>query len=181
MKSINQKLGTGLAIALTVSISTLAQAQPASAQLLEIAAGALNALTGNRQQPQVIRQPVPLPSSNRNFRFGTNNLNGNNFNFCFSGCLPNTAAATPQQPQYPVFPPRPIPVGVPQQQGTFASTNVHTSNGTLPPGAVPQRFPVQAGVPAPRVIPPPVRRPLPPRPPASPVLTIPPIQLPINF
>ncbi len=180
MKGLNWKLNHTLAIALTVTISTIASAQTASAQLLEIATGALNALTGNRQQPQIIRQPVPIPSTHRNLNFGTNNLNGNNFNFCISGCLPNPVAASPQQPQYPVFPPRPVPVGIPQQQGTFASTNIYTRTGTLPPGVVPQRFPVQAGVPAPRVVPPSVPRPLSP-PPRRPVLTIPPIQLPINF
>ena len=181
MKGNNWKLNHALAIALTVSISPLASAQPASAQLLEIATGALNALTGKRQQPQIIRQPVPIPNTNRNLSVGTNNLNGNNFNFCISGCLPNPVAATAQQPQYPVFPSRPVPVGIPQQQGTFASSNVYTRTGQLPPGAVPPRLPVQAGVPAPRVIPSPVPRPLPPRPPSRPVLTIPPIQLPINF
>ena len=183
MKGINWKLNHTLAIALTVSVSTIASAQPASAQLLEIATGALNALTGNKQQPQVIRQSVPIPTTHRNLSFGTNNLNGNNFNFCISGCLPNATATTPQQPQYPVFPPRPLPVGIPQQTGTFASSNVYTRTGTLPPGAVPvpPRFPVQAGVPAPRVMPPSVPQSLPPRPPARPVLTIPPIQLPINF
>lgn len=65
MKSIDRKLSNSLNIAITISIGTLAQAQPASAQLLEIATGALNALTGNQPQPQVIQQPVPLPTSHR--------------------------------------------------------------------------------------------------------------------
>ncbi len=166
MKGIDRKLGTGLTIVFTVSIGTLAQAQPASAQFLEIATGALNAITGNKPQPQIIQQPVPLPTTHRNLRVGTNNLNGNNFNFCISGCLPNTATATPQPSQYPVFSPRTIPMAIPQQSN-ITSTSIYTRTGTLPPGAIPQRSPV------PGVISPP--------PPARPVLTIPPIQLPINF
>ena len=106
MKGFN-KLNTGLLVALTATVATVAQPQPASAQLLEVAAGALNALVRSRQpQPQVIQQrvpvPVPTPTGPR-YDVGTNNANGNSLNVCLSSCLPTGSA------------PAPIPARVPQQ------------------------------------------------------------------
>jgi hypothetical protein len=173
MKGINRNLGNGLTIAVTLGIGILAQAQPASAQLLEIATGALSALTGNSAQSQVIQQP--LAPTERNLSVGTNNLNGNNFNFCVTGCLPNTATATPQLLPRPVFPPSSMPVSVPQQS-SIASSSVYTGSSTVPQG-----LPLQTGVPMSGVIPQGIPQTFAPRPPARPVLSIPPIQLPINF
>lgn len=89
-----------LAIAFTATLATNAQPQTVSAQILEIAAGALNALVRSKQpQPQVIQQqvPVPLPTApNRpEFNVGTNNANDNNLNLCISNCLPAKSAVPP--------------------------------------------------------------------------------------
>ena len=175
MKGFNNKLNTGLAIAITVTIGNLTQAQPASAQLLELATGALNILGARGQQAaqQFIPQQ-PIQPQNRTFTLGTENFNGNTLNLCFTGCLPNVTATRPTPP--PVFTPQPRPVGIPQQR-TVSTTTVQTQTGTLPQGTV-----VRPGVPvAPQAVPP-RTAPVPPRPqPRRPVLTIPPISLPINL
>ncbi len=168
MKGLNNKLNKEIAIATVVVIANLVQAQPASAQLLELATGALNILGLRRQQaaPQFIPQQ-PLQPQNRTFTLGTENFNGNTLNLCFSGCLPNATAVRPTPPPS-VFTP---------QQGAFSSTTVRTQTGNIPPGAA-----VRPGVPvAPQAVPP-RTAPVPPSPqPRRPVLTIPPISLPINL
>ncbi len=181
MKSINHKLNTTLAIAALATIGNLAQAQPASAQLLELATGALSilGLKGQQAAPQFI-QPQPVHPQNRTLTFGADNFNGNTLNLCITGCLPRTATA-PTAP--PVFAPQPRPIVIPQQpgvvsrQGSFSSSTIRTQTGTVPPGVV-----VRPGVPvAPQAVPPRVV-PVPPRPqPRRPVLTIPPISLPFNL
>ena len=56
IRQFNPKL---IIIALTATIATVAQPQPASAQILEIVSGALGALVRSKQpQPQVITQVV---------------------------------------------------------------------------------------------------------------------------
>ena len=175
MKDLNHKLNTGMAIAITVTIGNLVQAQPASAQLLELATGALNILgiRGQQAAPQFIPQQ-PVQPQNRTFTLGTENFNGNTLNLCFSGCLPSPTAVRPTLP--PVFTPQPRRTGIPQQ-GSFSSTTVRTQTGNVPPGAA-----VRPGVPASPQAVPPRTAPVPPRPqPRRPVLTIPPISLPINL
>ncbi len=175
MKSINNKLHAGLAIVFLATIGNLTQAQPASAQLLDLATGALRILGIQRQQaaPQFI-QPQPVHPQNRSYTFGADNFNGNTLNLCITGCLPRTTAARPVAP--PVFQPQPRPVAIPQQ-GAFSSTTVRTQTSNLPPGAV-----VRPGVPVPPQAVPPRVVPVPPRPqPRRPVLTIPPISLPFNL
>ncbi len=170
MKKINRGLNTGFAIALIATTSTLMQTKPASAQILDIAAGALNALVRSKQpQPQIIQQQVPVPvptPSNPDLNIGTNNANGNNFNLCISNCLPNSPTANPNPVNYPAT----VPVQMPQQiapspiaqqqQQSLSSTTVMSQNGSLPPGVVPQ----------PQVLPP-----------NRPTLNIPPIGLPVNL
>ncbi|BAZ45778.1 hypothetical protein NIES4102_28040 [Chondrocystis sp. NIES-4102] len=137
MSMINRKFCTSsMIVTLTATMITVAQPQPASAQLLEVAAGALNALIGSKKpQPQVIQQPVPVPvptqPSRPEFSVGTNNANGNNFHFCLSNCLPS--ASTPVQPTIPT--PLPTPVVIPQnvtppiaQQPTTSTTVVNPNN-----------------------------------------------------
>ena len=168
MKSLNHKLNTGIAIAITVTIGNLVQAKPASAQLLELATGALNilGLRGQQAPPQFIPQP-PLQPHNRTFTLGTENFNGNTLNLSFSGCLPNATAVRPTPPP-PIFT---------RQQGSVSSTTVRTQTGNIPPGAA-----VRPGVPvAPQAVPP-RTAPVPPSPqPRRPILSIPPISLPINL
>ncbi len=120
-----------MAIAITVTIGNLVQAQPASAQLLELATGALNILgvRGQQAAQQFIPQQ-PLQPQNRTFTLGTENFNGNTLNLCFSGCLPNATATRPTPPP-PVFTPQPRPAGVPQQ-GTVSTTTVRTQTGNIP-------------------------------------------------
>lgn len=140
MSMINRKFCTSsMIVTLTATMITVAQPQPASAQLLEVAAGALNALIGSKKpQPQVVQQPVPVPvpvptqPSRPEFSVGTNNANGNNFHFCLSNCLPS--ASTPVQPTIPT--PLASPVVIPQQnitppiaqQPTTSTTVVNRSN-----------------------------------------------------
>ncbi|MBE9169672.1 hypothetical protein IQ238_19810 [Pleurocapsales cyanobacterium LEGE 06147] len=157
MKSIqpNKKLTAYAAIALTVVISTFSTPQPAEAQVLELATGAINALFN--------RPPKPLP--NHNFSLGTSNLNGNTFNLCLFPCTPGGM---------------PSPVRLPVEQvpsvssstaisspGSFSQSRVSTQTGTLPPG-------VRPGMPFPGAV---VPQPTPPRP----ALVLPPIRLPINL
>ncbi len=144
MKGSDKKLNLGFAFALTVVVNSLAPAQPASAQLLELATGALsilNSVTGQsapQSAPQPSPPPVvvpqqPIPNRTPNLSLGTGNFNGNNFNLCVSGCLPHA--------------PQPIP--------------------TFPSGTV-----VRPVTPVPQAVQPAPNRP---------VLTIPPIPLPVNF
>ena len=178
MKTIN-KLHTGLAVALIATIGNLAQAQPASAQLLDVAKGALTILGLQRQaQPQFFA-PQPAHPQNRHYTFGADNFNGNTMNLCITGCLPRAAAPRPVAP--PVFRPQPGVVmqrpGVVNQQGSVSSTIMRTQTGNLPPGAV-----VRPGVPVPPQTIPPRVVPVPPRPqPRRPILHIPPISLPFNL
>ena len=180
MKSINNKLNTGLVIVFLATIGNIAQAQPASAQLLDIATGALKILGLQKPQPvpQFI-QPQPVQPQNRSYTFGADNFNGNTLNLCLTGCLPRAAAPRPvvtRPVAPPVFQPQPRPVVIPQQ-GAFSSTTVRTQTSNLPPGAV-----VRPGVPVPPQAVPPRVVPVPPRPqPRRPVLTIPPISLPFNL
>ncbi|MEL7409816.1 MAG: hypothetical protein AAFN00_23250, partial [Cyanobacteria bacterium J06558_2] len=103
MTNFNRKLTTGLIIALTASVATVAQPQPASAQILDIVTGALGGLLkSKRPQPQVVPQrvPVPVPTAPKapNFNVGTNNANGNTLNLCISNCLPAGSAPAPNYP-----------------------------------------------------------------------------------
>ncbi|MDJ0569170.1 MAG: hypothetical protein QNJ53_08980 [Pleurocapsa sp. MO_192.B19] len=119
MNSINKTLTIKLAVASTVALSTLVPAQPASAQLLELATGALsifNSITGKsnpqpapQQAPPVVipQQSIPRPSPNLNA--GTGNLNGNTINLCISNCLPSGTQAIPPRPNtINTFPPSTI-------------------------------------------------------------------------
>ena len=191
MKSLERTVNFGFALALTLTLSQLVSPQPASAQIFDLLSGAYNLLSGNKDQstPQPIIQPQSIPQ-NRNFTLGTSNFNGNTMNLCLSGCVPNASAPVevpvpnsfppaPAPVGVPVpnsFPPAPAPVGVPvPSQSSIATSTMQTQIGTLPPGAM-----IEPGVP----IPPQAVAPLPPQPepqPNRPVLTIPPISLPINF
>ncbi|HEY9771325.1 MAG TPA: hypothetical protein V6C71_23005 [Coleofasciculaceae cyanobacterium] len=144
--SQNKSLAIQFAIASTVFLS-LAPAQPASAQILELATGALsilNSVIGPKPQsaPQPVAPPVVIPQqtipSSPDFTVGAGNFNGNSLNLCVSGCLPNGTPANAPIPNTVVntFPP------AVQQPGT-----------PLPPQTVPNR----------------------------PVLTIPPVALPVNL
>ncbi|WP_019504318.1 hypothetical protein [Pleurocapsa sp. PCC 7319] len=143
MTKINRKFNQGLLIALTATLATVAQPQPASAQLLDIAAGAFNAFVKSKKpQPQVIQQrvpvPVPTPSQPRGpeFNVGTNNANGNNFNLCISNCLPSGHGTVPARYPQQVVPAQ-VPMRYPQQ---------------VVPTRVPTRYPQQVAptrVPAP--------------------------------
>ncbi|MEM9508769.1 MAG: hypothetical protein AAFW67_04145 [Cyanobacteria bacterium J06638_38] len=100
MTNKNRKFNTGLIIALTASLATIAQPQPASAQILEIVSGALGGLLKSKQpQPQIIQQKVPVPvpaaPSKPDFNLGTNNANGNTLHLCISNCLPPGSAPAP--------------------------------------------------------------------------------------
>ena len=69
-------------IAIITNIATVVMIQPASAQVLELgllAGTALNALFNNNSEPEIPSTPQPLPE--RKVTVGTDNLNGNNFNF----------------------------------------------------------------------------------------------------
>ena len=112
MKGSDKKLNLGFAIALTVVVNTLAPAQPASAQLLELATGALsilNSITGQSASqsspPPVVVPQQPIPNRTPNLNLGTGNFNGNNFNLCVSGCLPHAAQPiSPGAATIPTFP-----------------------------------------------------------------------------
>ncbi|MGL5940388.1 MAG: hypothetical protein ACRC2S_08385 [Waterburya sp.] len=145
MITLNRKIiPTSAIITLTATLITVAQPQPASAQLLEVAAGALNALIRSKEpQPQVIQQPVPVPvptpvqPSRPEFSVGTDNGNGNNFNLCISNCLPPDTATAPM----PSPMPSPIPTGIPAPMAA-------PSPMVLPPRVVPT---VPTPVPAPPI------------------------------
>ncbi|HEY9767334.1 MAG TPA: hypothetical protein V6C71_02360 [Coleofasciculaceae cyanobacterium] len=142
MNSSIRQFNPGLIIiALTATIATVAQPQPASAQILEVVSGALNALVRSKQpQPQVIQQPVPVPTpvtpGRPEFNVGTNNANGNSLNLCLSNCLPAGSAPAPA----PVLAPQPIVTQIPQvvpqspiaQQQTSSTVVNHNGvvNGT---------------------------------------------------
>lgn len=161
MKSFN-KLNTGLLVALTATVATVTQPQPASAQLLDIAAGALNALVRSKQpQPQVIQQrvPVPVPTpTGPEYNVGTNNANGNSLNLCLASCLPNGSAPAPQpMPQVvrqaPVMPQAIPQVPVVQQQtsGTVVGSGTNTATTQInqqssSQSAVVQNVPNPAGI-----------------------------------
>ena len=104
MKGINQKLATVSLLALSVSVSTLATPQPASAQALELATSAINAIF-NRP-----RKPLP----NQTYIFGTNNLHSNSF--CLFPCAPIPNLARPVAPTPRAgFSPQAVNPGVPPQ------------------------------------------------------------------
>ena len=168
MKELHNKLNTGLAIALMVTLGNLVQAKPASAQLLELATGALNILgiRGQQATQQFIPQQ-PLQPQNRTFTLGTENFNGNTLNLCFTGCLPNLA--TRPTPPPAVFTPQPSPVGIPQPG--FSNTTIQSQTSTVRPG-----IPV-----SPQTLPPTVAPVQPAPQPRRPILSIPPISLPINL
>jgi|GEM_PF-2711444 len=136
MNNSTRKFNTGLAIALTATIATVAQPQPASAQILDIAAGVLNTIVGNRQPqqpPQIIQQQVPVPiNTGPEFNVGTNNANGNNLNLCVSNCLPPGASSSHT---VGVSQPRPVvqqaPVVQQQGQGTVTSTTQVTQQSSV--------------------------------------------------
>ena len=147
--SQNKSLAIQFAIASTIVLS-LAPAQPASAQILELATGALsilNSVIGSGSKPQSAPQPVAPPvvipqqtiPSSPDFTVGAGNFNGNSLNLCVSGCLPNGTPAN-----------APIPNTV---INTFPPTTVQQPGTPLPPQPAPNR----------------------------PVLTIPPVSLPVNL
>jgi hypothetical protein len=145
MNRINQKLTSTVALALTVGASTLAAPQPADAQIVELAAGALNAIFN--------RPPKPIP--NQSYAFGTSNFNGNNFNFCLFPCTPG--AGQPSIPQAV------RPTGMIPPQASVSRSMVTNRVGTIPPGAVPRTLPpqvVQPRPPRPTVIIPPIKLPI---------------------
>ncbi len=185
MKSLKKTVNIGFALTLMMAVSQLAKPEPASAQIFEafeLATGAINLLTGNKAEPapQPIIQP-PIPQ-NRETILGTDNFNGNSFNLCVSGCLPQ--ATTPEP--IPSFPPSPIATGMPiAPDGSFATSTMQTQTGTLPPGAIPPGALPPGAIP-PDALPqgaiPPGAVPMVPQPePNRPVLTIPPISLPFDL
>jgi hypothetical protein len=121
MKSIYKVLTINLVVA---SMTAFAPVQPASAQLLELATGALsilNSVTGNSNSqpapqpvpPVIIPQQSPAPPLTPNIKAGAGNFNGNTLNLCVSGCLPNgngTQAIPPSTIAQPA--PQVIPPGV---------------------------------------------------------------------
>ena len=156
MTRINRKFNQGLLIALTATLATVAQPQPASANISEVVAGGLNALVRSKKpQPQVIQQrvpvPVPTPSQPRGpeFNVGTNNANGNNFNLCISNCLPSGHGTVPARYPQQVVPAQ-VPMRYPQQ---VVPTRVPTRYPQqVVPAQVPTRYPQQVAptrVPAP--------------------------------
>jgi hypothetical protein len=169
MKDLHNKINTGLAIAVTVIFGNLVQTQPASAQLLELATGALNILgiKGQQAAQQFIPQQALQPQ-NRSFELGTENFNGNTLNLCFTGCLPNLTATRPTAPP-PVFTSPSSSVGIPQQG--ISTGTIQSQTSTIRPGV-----PV-----SPQAIPPTVSPVQSAPEPRRPILSIPPISLPINL
>jgi hypothetical protein len=146
MKRINQKITTTVALVLTIGASTLASPQPAEAQVLELATGALNALFN--------RPPKPIP--NQNYAFGTSNLNGNNFNFCLFPCTPGIGQPSIPQAIRPTVP----STGVMPSSGSVVPSGVPgtVAPGVVPGGITPQA--VQPTAPRPTVVIPPIRLPI---------------------
>jgi hypothetical protein len=139
----NKKLTASVAIALTVGISTFSTPQPASAQVLQLATGAMNALFN--------RPPKPL--ANRNYTFGANNANGNTFNLCLFPCTPGGMPSPVRLPVGQV--PSVSSSSAISSPGSFSQSRVSNQTGTLPPGAVPQSTP-----PRPTLVVPPIRLPI---------------------
>lgn len=168
MQNHHKKLTTLSIIAISVSISTISIPQPASAQVLELATGALNALLN--------RPPKPLP--NHNFSFGTNNANGNNFNLCLFPCTPGSIPSAVRFPTVPGLGAPTVSSTLISPQGSFSQSSVSTQTGTLPPGIRPG-MPLQQGIIPGASMPvmPQTIQPTPPRP----AVVIPPIRLPINL
>ena len=170
MKSLERTVNFGFALAFTLTISQVVSPKPASAQILSLLSGAYNLLSGDQEQSpsQPIIQPSSIPE-NRNFTLGTSNFNGNSMNLCLSGCVPNASASSSVPPSFPTDP---ASVGV-SAQSSIATSTVQTQIGTFPPG-------VEPGIP----VPPQAVAPVFPQPepqPNRPILSIPPISLPINF
>jgi hypothetical protein len=167
MKRIHQKLAVLSALTLTTTVTTFSTPQPANAQLVELAAGAISSIFN--------RPPRPLP--NQSYSFGTGNLNSNTFNLCLFPCLP-TPNSIPSPVRFPVptaaAPIAPSPIGAPvPTNGSFSSSTVQNQTGTVPPGFIPPTA-VRPGYPVPPQVAP---QPVAPRP----VLVMPPIKLPINL
>ncbi|HHP7230332.1 MAG TPA: hypothetical protein ACFCUY_05670 [Xenococcaceae cyanobacterium] len=98
-----KRLITASAIAIVTNITTTVMIQPATAQILELgllAGTALNALLNQNSEPKITPTPQPLPE--RNFTVGTDNLNGNNFNFSLFPDLTNSR--NPNQVQFTPIP-----------------------------------------------------------------------------
>jgi hypothetical protein len=153
MKNIYKLLTINLVVA---SITAFVPAQPASAQLLELATGALsilNSVTGNSNS-QPTPQPVapviipqqstaPAPPLTPNIKAGAGNFNGNTLNLCISGCLPNgTQTLSPgvapvnpfPAPSIPQPVPQTIPPGVNSVNTVPAPTIAQPVPQTMPPG-----------------------------------------------
>ncbi|MEM7593528.1 MAG: hypothetical protein AAF383_18780 [Cyanobacteria bacterium P01_A01_bin.83] len=145
MTNKNRKFNTGLIIAVTASLATIAQPQPASAQILEIVSGALGGLLKSKQpQPQVIQQKVPVPvpaaPSKPDFNMATNNANGNTLNLCISNCLPPGATPAPQVVQQrPVIQQAPVIRQQPVAQQQTSSTVVQQNSAVNGTGQVSQQ------------------------------------------
>ncbi len=125
MKSIYKVLTINLVVA---SMTTFVPVQPASAQILELATGALglvNSVFGKSNSqptpqpvaPVIIPQQQTAPPLTPDMKVGAGNFNGNSLNLCISGCLPNssrTQAIVPRVNSVNTFPPSPIVQPAPQ-------------------------------------------------------------------
>jgi hypothetical protein len=205
MKNIYRKLNTTIAIATLATVGSLAQVQPASAQLLELATGALSilGLTGQQNTSQFL-QPQPVYPQNRSLTFGADNFNGNTLNLCITGCVPRTASLPTTSS---VFTPQPSSTVIPQQSGVISQqssfsgssmgtpsgivsgssmgtssgivsgSSMGTSSGIVSPGVS-----VRSGVPMiPQTVSPTMIPVTPQSEPRRPILSIPPISLPFNL
>jgi hypothetical protein len=152
MKSIYKVLTINLVVA---SMTALVPVQPASAQILELATGALglvNSVFGKSDSqpvpqpvaPVIIPQQSTAPPLTPDMKVGAGNFNSNTLNLCISGCLPNGS-----RPQ--VIPPRVNPVN------TFPSVPIaQPAPQVFPPGVNPVNTfpPAPIAQPAPQVFPP---------------------------
>jgi hypothetical protein len=125
MKSIYKVLTINLVVA---SMTTFVPVQPASAQILELATGALglvNSVFGKSNSqptpqpvaPVIIPQQSTAPPLTPDMKVGAGNFNGNTLNLCISGCLPNssrTQAIAPRVNPVITFPSVPIAQPAPQ-------------------------------------------------------------------
>jgi hypothetical protein len=174
MKNTHKKLTALSVIAISVGISIISTSQPASAQVLELATGALSAFFN--------RPPKPLP--NHNFSFGTNNANGNNFNLCLFPCTPGGIPSPVRFPTLPGLGAPPVSSTNISPQGSFSQSRVSTQTGTLPPGTIPPTS-LRPGIPVPQGVVPGTPMPMMPQTiqptPPRPALVVPPIRLPINL